>query len=64
MAMEVNEEKNNLGVISYSVTGKAGRHEFYRYGNFLTKEKAEEMAKDLKLYALAAPIESKNKEKK
>ena len=62
--MIINEEKNSLGVITYSITGKAGRHEFYRYGNFLSKEKAEEISKDLKLYAIGAPLEIKKKKKK
>jgi len=48
--MTINEEKSEAGVITYSITGIAGVHEFFRYGNFLTKEKAEEVAEDLKLY--------------
>jgi len=54
--MTINEEKSEVGVITFSITGKAGRHEFFRYGNFLTKEKANEVAEDLKLYETAAPI--------
>jgi len=62
--MIINEEKNSLGVITYSISGKAGRHEFYRFGNYLNIERAGEVAKDLKLYAIGAPLEIKKKKEK
>jgi len=46
----INEEKSEGGAITYSITGTFGEHRFYRYGNFLTKEKAKEVAEDLKTY--------------
>lgn len=55
--MTVNEEKSRDGVITFSITGNAGRHEFFRFGNYLTHERAEEVAEDLKLYENGAPLE-------
>jgi len=54
--MIVNEEKNKEGIVTFSISGNAGRHEFYRFGNYLTRERAEEIAEDLKLYENGAPL--------